>query len=113
MSIVYDPSLGMDSSKSVVGGGTTPFMAPELLVPSRFGLDKCLPSKEADIYAMAMVVYQVRVSLCLTYARADSSLVGTHRNATVRETGRARGRIQGRGRGETLKTHERIRTWPL
>ena len=59
MTIVHDPSLGMESSKSELGGGTTPFMAPELLVPSRFGLGKCIPTKEADIYAMAMVIYQV------------------------------------------------------
>ena len=93
MSIVYDQSLGMDSLKSTVGGGTGSFMAPELLVPSMFGLDKCLPSKEADIYAIAMVVYQVRVTLCPAYAHVNSSLVGTHRNATVRETGRLRGVI--------------------
>ena len=62
MTIVYDPSLGMESSKSELGGRTTPFTAPELLVPSRFGLDKCMPSKEADIYAIAMVFYQVRVA---------------------------------------------------
>ena len=59
MTIVHDPSLGMESSKSEVGGGTTPFMAPELLVPSRFGLDKCMPTREADVYAMGMVIYQV------------------------------------------------------
>ena len=65
MTIVYDPSLGMESSKSTAGGGTTPFMAPELLAPSRFGLDKCKPSKEADVYAMGVVIYQVRVTCCL------------------------------------------------
>lgn len=59
MTIVHDPSLGMESSASDAGGGTTPFMAPELLVPSKFGLRKCIPTKEADIYAMAMVIYQV------------------------------------------------------
>ena len=62
MTIVYNPSLGMESLKSEPGTGTTSFMAPELLVPSRLGLDKCMPSKEADIYAIAMVFYQVRVA---------------------------------------------------
>ena len=99
MSIVYDPGLGLESSKSTAGGGTTPFMAPELLVPSRFGLEKCAPSKEADIYAMAMVIYQVRVIQFLAYTRVNSSPVGTHWNTAVRETGRARGGIQGRRRG--------------
>ena len=35
------------------------FMAPELLLPARFSLDKGVPSKEADIYALGMTVYQV------------------------------------------------------
>ena len=37
-------------------------MAPELLVPSRFGLDKRTASKEADVYAMAVVTYQARTT---------------------------------------------------
>jgi len=59
MTIVHDPSLGMESSKSAARGGTILFMAPELLVPARFGLRRCTPSKEADIYAIGMVIYQV------------------------------------------------------
>ncbi|KAF9781364.1 kinase-like domain-containing protein [Thelephora terrestris] len=60
MTVVDDPSLGMEAEETEVDGGTTPFMAPERLVPSRFGLDfRGSPTKEADIYAMAMVIYQV------------------------------------------------------
>lgn len=59
MTIVHDPSLDMESSKSDAGRGTTAFMAPELLVPSQFGLEKSTPTAEADIYAMAIAVYQV------------------------------------------------------
>ena len=85
MTIVYDPNLNMESStRTQEFGGTTPFMPPEHLVPSRFGLDRCTPSKEADIYAMGMVVYQVRTIQRLTHALADFSLIGTHGNATVR-----------------------------
>jgi len=62
MTIVHDPSLGMESSKSAAGGGTVPFMAPELLVPARFGLRRCTPSKEADVYAIGMVTYQVHTA---------------------------------------------------
>ena len=86
MSIIYDPSLGMDSSSSTVGGGTTPFMAPELLVPSRFGLDKCGPSKEADTCAVAVVVYRVRATRFLAHAYIHFSYVGTHRNTAVRRS---------------------------
>ena len=84
VTIMHDPNLGMESSKSTVNGGSTPFMAPELLVPSRFGLDKCTSSKEADIYAMAMVIYQVPdPTRCPTYTHANSLCVGTHWNTTI------------------------------
>ena len=34
-------------------------MAPELLLPAKYGLEKRVPSKEADIYALGMTIYQV------------------------------------------------------
>ena len=39
--------------------GTPSFMAPELLHPTKFGLEKGVPSKETDIYALGMTAYQV------------------------------------------------------
>lgn len=39
--------------------GTTSFMAPELLLPSKFGRREGVSSKEADVYALGMAVYQV------------------------------------------------------
>lgn len=36
--------------------GTMTFMAPELLPPTRFGLEKEVPSKEASIHALSMTV---------------------------------------------------------
>jgi len=84
MTIVHDPSLEMESSKSQPDGGTAPFMAPELLVPSRFGLEKCTPTKEADIYATAMVIYQVRTARSLARIHIDSYVVGPHGTTTVR-----------------------------
>lgn len=62
MTIVYDDAGGPEST-SALGGGTTPFMAPELLSPSMFGKNRCRVSKEADIYAFGMVILQV--CLCL------------------------------------------------
>jgi serine/threonine protein kinase len=44
---------------NVFGGGTLRWMAPELLIPNNFGLEKCVPSKESDIYAFGMVIYEV------------------------------------------------------
>ena len=34
-------------------------MAPELLYPTKYGLSRSQPSKEGDIYALGMVVYEV------------------------------------------------------
>jgi len=56
---VYDPKLDMEAAKSEEKGGTKPFMAPELILPSMFGVDRCIPTKEADIYAVSMTIYQV------------------------------------------------------
>ena len=84
MTIVHDPSLEMESSKSQAGGGTAPFMAPELLVPSRFGLEKSTPTKEADIYATAMVIYQVRTTQSPARTHVDYYVAGPHGKTTVR-----------------------------
>ena len=40
------------------GEAAAAFMAPELL-STRFGLDKPVPSKEADVFALGMTIYQV------------------------------------------------------
>ena len=58
MAIVYDEGDGPEST-SALGGGTTPFMAPELLASAMFGKAKCEVSKEADVYAFGMVILQV------------------------------------------------------
>ena len=34
-------------------------MAPELLYPAKFGLRSCRVSKQADVYAFGMVIYEV------------------------------------------------------
>ena len=41
------------------GTGPVYFLAPELLHPTKFGLEKGVPSKEGDVYALGMAVYQV------------------------------------------------------
>ena len=42
-----------------VEGGTTPWMSPELLDPESFGLQKCRLTKESDLYALGMLIYEV------------------------------------------------------
>ena len=45
---------------SFTGGGTIPWMSPELLYPEHFGITDCRPTKQSDCYAFAMVIYEVR-----------------------------------------------------
>ena len=58
--MVFDPQLSMTSGQAV-HGGTMTFMAPELLVPSRYNLPDSSPTREADIYAFGLVILQVVV----------------------------------------------------
>ena len=55
--------------------GTVPFMAPELLVPAKFGLEKEVPSKEADIYALGMTVYHVLTGKWPFFPKRDTEIV--------------------------------------
>jgi len=43
---------------SCVGGGTIPWMSPELLDPESFGLEWSRLTKESDCYALGMVMYE-------------------------------------------------------
>ena len=36
------------------------YMAPELLVPSKFGFTESIPTQKSDIYAFGLVIYQAR-----------------------------------------------------
>jgi len=55
--------------------GTASFMAPELLFSAKFGLEKGVPSKEADIYALGMTVYQVLTGEWPFYPRKETEVV--------------------------------------
>jgi len=61
--MVFDPQNPMSSSHTLEGG-TLAFMAPELLAPSRFGLEGAVPTQEADIYAFGLVILQVSLLYC-------------------------------------------------
>lgn len=37
------------------------WLAPELLFPDKFGLDRAYRTKETDVYAFAMVMYEVGI----------------------------------------------------
>ncbi|OCH87497.1 kinase-like protein [Obba rivulosa] len=42
-----------------VDGGTTRWMAPEIMDPEAFGLERARSSKEGDVYAFSMVMWEV------------------------------------------------------
>ena len=46
--------------------GLVRYVAPELIVPSNFGLDRAKPTKECDIHSFAMTIYEV-CSFCIVY----------------------------------------------
>ena len=47
------------SSSAQLEGGTMKFMAPELLVPEKYGRQDAVPTMQADIYAFGLVIFQV------------------------------------------------------
>ena len=67
------------------GATTTPkpgvvrYMAPELFNPSQFGLSNINPSKESDVYSLAMTTHEVRSSRTLH----ESLLTLSLRNKTL------------------------------
>lgn len=50
-------------------------MAPELLLPTKFGLDKEIPSKEADVYALGMTMYQVLTGKLPFFPRREAEVM--------------------------------------
>ena len=50
-------------------------MAPELLFPGKFALDKEVPSEEADIYALCMTVYQVLTGTRPFYPMEEGDII--------------------------------------
>ena len=73
LTIVSDPTY-FTASSSVVTGGTTRWMSPELLHPEQFGLDHSQPTRESDCYALGMVIYEV-VSGQVPFARFKDYIV--------------------------------------
>jgi len=63
MTMVLDPNQPMSCSAGLEGG-TVMFMSPELLVPGKFGFTEAVPTKEGDIYAFGLVIWQVRERNC-------------------------------------------------
>jgi serine/threonine protein kinase len=59
MTAAIDPNTSV-AETSATSGGTTRWMAPELLSPERFGLSCMELTMASDIYALGMVILEVR-----------------------------------------------------
>ena len=59
MTMILDPQQPLSCSAQLEGG-TTAFMAPELLVPNKYDFTESVPAQKSDIYAFGLVIYQVR-----------------------------------------------------
>ena len=52
-------TMALDPDQLGFGNDMTMFMSPELLVPEKFGFLESVPTPEADIYGLGLVIYQV------------------------------------------------------
>lgn len=62
MSIITNPAIVDPGSLIKPNPKATRYTAPELLNPSKFNLTYASPSRESDIYSLAMTAYEVRSS---------------------------------------------------
>ena len=68
------------NSTATSNPGVVRYMAPELLTPSRFGLDNSNRSKDSDIFSFAMITYEVFPSY-LVVRVSDERLIPTIRSS--------------------------------
>ena len=73
------------------------FMSPELLAPSNFGLERSKPTREADIYALGLVIYQVydQDPGCLSFTHMVQVLTGEFPFRSLRTSELAYNVVQG------------------
>ena len=59
MGIITDPAIVEPGNTTVQKPGIVRYMAPELLNPKQFNLENGNPSKESDVYSLAITSYEV------------------------------------------------------
>ena len=57
--VITDPTVVKPGSTTTSKPGVVRYMAPELLNPSQFNLQNSNPTKESDVYSLAMTAYEV------------------------------------------------------
>ena len=72
LAVVVDRSTNRTTADGAEMRGTTRWMAPELLYPEKYGytekLQRQLPSKSTDVYAIGMTVLEVSPPTSPTYS---------------------------------------------
>jgi len=56
--VITDPTVVESGSTAASKPGVVRYMAPELLNPTQFNLLSSIPSKESDVYSLAMTAYE-------------------------------------------------------
>ena len=71
--VITDPTVVEPGSTTTSKPGVVRYMAPELLNPTQFHLQNSSPTRESDVYSLAMTAYEVGSPGFYT-ATADISL---------------------------------------
>ena len=66
---ITDPTTVEPGSTTTSKPGVVRYMAPEILNPPQFSLPNSNPSKESDVYSLAMTAYEVHSSHALHSGR--------------------------------------------
>ena len=105
--VITDPTvveLG-DGTMSMPGAR---YMAPELLNPTQFHLQNSNPTKESDVYSLAMTAYEVDPPYTLRGRRRHPAFsLGSHRHSTVRAYSLRNHHFPRRDWGSTTPSAER------
>ena len=83
--VITDPTVVEPGSTTTSKPGVVRYMAPELLNPTQFHLQNSNPTKESDVYSLAMTAYEVDPPYTLhAHRRHPAFSLGSHRDSTVR-----------------------------
>ena len=77
VAIISDPDIVDFDGTILPSVGSVRYMAPELLIPSGFGLENGNPTKRSDVYAFGVVTYQVSnsCSIAVTVTKDDTQAI--------------------------------------
>lgn len=72
--IITDPAVVEPGSTTTSKPGVVRYMSPELLNPTQFNLQNSNPTKESDVYSLAMTAYEVLTDI-LPYGNARDGII--------------------------------------